>query len=169
MLKCSVEPEHRQLLSSSAARSGPPCREPLTTTTTTIIPALYLGSMMGQVFLGRTRWRCAYGTWAVVVPVVSMPLIGTVMLLQLPRREAKPAAALEVWPWRRRPRGRGGGFASSCGLRLTGLGLVPLAAGLSLVLISLSLAKSLNPGRRREASFLTMEGARRRAKERKQE
>ncbi|OAA49229.1 siderophore iron transporter mirA [Cordyceps fumosorosea ARSEF 2679] len=122
--------------------------------TLTTIPALYLGSLMGQSFLTRTGWRWAYGTWAMVVPVVSVPLIGTVMVLQ--RRAAKqgllppggPAAAAAPSAWGRLRR-----------LLWTEIdlpGLVLLVAGLSLILIPLSLTGSLNPGRWREASFIAM-------------
>ncbi|KAL3965578.1 hypothetical protein ACCO45_002582 [Purpureocillium lilacinum] len=39
----------------------------------TTIPALYLGSLIGEGFLTKTGWRWSYGAWAIVVPVVAIP------------------------------------------------------------------------------------------------
>ncbi|TQV90613.1 hypothetical protein V2A60_008291 [Cordyceps javanica] len=123
--------------------------------TITTIPALYLGSIMGQSFLTHTGWRWAYGTWAIVVPIVSIPLIGTVIVLQ---RRAKAQGLLT-------PGAEMEGEARVSKLKrvyrllwteIDFPGLLLLVAGMSLILIPLSLTGSLNPGRWKEGSFIAM-------------
>ncbi|EJP62562.1 siderophore iron transporter mirA [Beauveria bassiana ARSEF 2860] len=126
--------------------------------TITTIPALYLGSIIGESFLKNAGWRWAFGTWAIVVPIVSLPLIGVVMYLQ---RRAKT----QETPIESRPPGLASKKAYSSKLKQTCQlfwteidfpGLILLVAGMSLVLTPLSLTGSLNPGRWKEASFIAM-------------
>ncbi|PQK09545.1 hypothetical protein BB8028_0001g16150 [Beauveria bassiana] len=126
--------------------------------TITTIPALYLGSIIGESFLKNAGWRWAFGTWAIVVPIVSLPLIGVVMYLQ---RRAKT----QETPVESRPPGLASKKAYSSKLKQTCQlfwteidfpGLILLVAGMSLVLTPLSLTGSLNPGRWKEASFIAM-------------
>ncbi|KAM3470578.1 hypothetical protein MY8738_009693 [Beauveria namnaoensis] len=126
--------------------------------TITTIPALYLGSIIGESFLKNAGWRWAFGTWAIVVPIVSLPLIGVVMYLQ---RRAKT----QETPVESRPPGLESKKAYSSKLKQTCQlfwteidfpGLILLVAGMSLVLTPLALTGSLNPGRWKEASFIAM-------------
>ncbi|KAF4977325.1 hypothetical protein FZEAL_6148 [Fusarium zealandicum] len=50
---------------------------------TTTIPALYLGSIIGESFLNHTGWRWSYGTWSIVTPIVAIPRIAIVTVLQM--------------------------------------------------------------------------------------
>lgn len=112
---------------------------------------------MGESFLKKTGWRWAFGTWAIVVPVVSIPLIGIVMILQ---RRAKKQGQLS--------HGRTAEAGIEPGLskwkrmyvliwtEIDLLGLLLLVTGMSLILIPLSLTGSLNPNRWKEGSFIAM-------------
>ncbi|KAJ4160018.1 uncharacterized protein LMH87_007952 [Akanthomyces muscarius] len=125
--------------------------------TITTLPALYLGSVMGESFLKNTSWRWAFGTWAIVVPIVSIPLIGIVMILQRRarkqgllsrRRAADVGTELDVSKWKQ--------VYLLIWTEIDLLGLLLLVAGMSLILIPLSLTGSLNPNRWKEGSFIAM-------------
>lgn len=125
--------------------------------TITTLPALYLGSIMGEGFLNHTGWRWSFGTWAIVVPVVAIPLIGTMMVLQTrAKRHGLVSRSLAAVS------GCDAGDATwKKVLRLLWTeidlpGLLLLVAGMALILIPISLTGSLNPGRWKEASFIAM-------------
>ncbi|KAM3500248.1 hypothetical protein MY10362_006572 [Beauveria mimosiformis] len=125
--------------------------------TITTIPALYLGSIIGESFLKNAGWRWAFGTWAIVVPIVSLPLIGVVMFLQ--RRAKKEEMPDDARPPVSATKAYSSKLKQTCQLFWTEIdfpGLLLLVAGMSLVLTPLSLTGSLNPGRWKEASFIAM-------------
>lgn len=45
----------------------------------TTIPTLYLGTIVAQRILDHSTWRWGWGMWAIVLPVASLPLIGTML------------------------------------------------------------------------------------------
>lgn len=112
---------------------------------------------MGESFLKRTGWRWAFGTWAIVVPIVSIPLIGIVMIFQ---RRAKKQGQLShgrtaeagieagVYKWRR--------MYELIWTEIDLLGLLLLMTGMFPILIPLSLTGSLSPNRWKEGSFIAM-------------
>ncbi|KAJ3486003.1 hypothetical protein NLG97_g6707 [Lecanicillium saksenae] len=125
--------------------------------TITTLPALYLGSMIGEGFLNHAGWRWSFGTWAIVVPVLSVPLIWIIIVLQrrarkqglVPKTLSAVAGCAPNDPkWKR--------WWLLLWTEMDLPGLLLLVTGLSLVLIPLSLTGSLNPGRWREASFIAM-------------
>lgn len=112
---------------------------------------------MGEGFLKNAGWRWAFGTWAIVVPIVSIPLIGILMVLQ--RRARKQGLlssrrAAEVGNETDVPKGKQVYLLIWTEIDL--LGLLLLVAGMSLILIPLSLTGALNPSRWKEGSFIAM-------------
>ncbi|KAJ4309421.1 hypothetical protein N0V84_011511 [Fusarium piperis] len=111
----------------------------------TTIPALYLGTIMG------------YGTWAIVTPIVAVPLIITISILQ--KRAKKHGLQVKTFS-------AVAGYSPDSPMwkkvfhliwtEIDFLGLILPIAGLSLILISVSLTGSLNPQRRKEGSFIAM-------------
>ncbi|OAQ90047.1 siderophore iron transporter mirA [Purpureocillium lilacinum] len=123
----------------------------------TTIPALYLGSLIGEGFLTKAGWRWSYGAWAIVVPVVAIPLIATMVVLQRRARRhglvAKSLASVagcapDSPAWKK--------VLHLVWTEIDLAGLVLLVTGLSLILIPVSLTGSFNPGRWREGSFIAM-------------
>lgn len=122
----------------------------------TTIPALYLGTIMGEGFLNAT-WRWGYGTWAIVTPIVAVPLIAAIAVLQERAKkhglQAKTFAAVagcspDSPTWKK--------VFHLIWTEIDFLGLILLIAGLSLILIPVSLTGSFNPQRWKEGSFIAM-------------
>ncbi|OAA80410.1 major facilitator [Akanthomyces lecanii RCEF 1005] len=90
--------------------------------TITTLPALYLGSVMGESFLKNTSWRWAFA--------------------------ADVGTELDVSKWKQ--------VYLLIWTEIDLLGLLLLVAGMSLILIPLSLTGSLNPNRWKEGSFIAM-------------
>ncbi|KAL2688961.1 hypothetical protein Neosp_003011 [[Neocosmospora] mangrovei] len=122
----------------------------------TTIPALYLGTIMGEGFLNAT-WRWGYGTWAIVTPIVAVPLIATIAVLQ--KRAKKHGLQVKTFSavagcspdspmWKK--------VFHLIWTEIDFLGLILLIAGLSLILIPVSLTGSFNPQRWKEGSFIAM-------------
>jgi hypothetical protein len=105
------------------------------------IPTLYLGTIVAQRILDYSSWRCGWGMWAIVLPVAPLPFIGTMLYYQ--RRPPTTASVSEAL---------GSSLAISGIRRVYPLlriqldlpGAVLLVAGLSLLLIPLSLTGSNN-------------------------
>ncbi|KAF2015522.1 MFS general substrate transporter [Aaosphaeria arxii CBS 175.79] len=124
----------------------------------TTIPALYIGTMIGEGILHHSSWRWGYGMWAIIVPVVAIPLVGTMTVLQ--RRAAKHGlkstktlsaiAGCEA----NDPLTKKIFHLLWDELDLPGMAL--LITSLSLILIPISLTGSFNSGRWKEGSFIAM-------------
>lgn len=56
----------------------------------TAIPTLYLGSIVAESMLDHSTWRWGYGMWAIILPVVALPLVVLQFVLQ---RKAVKAGA----------------------------------------------------------------------------
>lgn len=56
----------------------------------TAIPTLYLGSIVAESMLDHSTWRWGYGMWAIILPVVGLPLVALQFILQ---RKATKAGA----------------------------------------------------------------------------
>ncbi|UNI13338.1 hypothetical protein JDV02_000092 [Purpureocillium takamizusanense] len=127
----------------------------------TTIPALYLGSLIGEGFLQNAGWRWSYGAWAIVVPVVAVPLIATMVVLQ---RRARRHGLVAKSPTSVSGCSPGSSSSTPAWKKVLHLvwteidlaGLVLLVVGLSLILIPVSLTGSFNPNRWREGSFIAM-------------
>lgn len=125
--------------------------------TVTNLPAMYVGTIIGESMLTHSTWRWGYGIWAIVTPVAAIPLVATMFLLQRRARRqglwvkslAKAANRADHDPcWRK--------TFDLVWTELDILGIFLLVAGMSLLLIPLALTGSFNPGRWREASFIAM-------------
>ncbi|KAL4876287.1 siderophore iron transporter mirA [Aspergillus karnatakaensis] len=123
----------------------------------TTIPALYLGSIIGERFLYNTGWRWGYGAWSIITPICAIPLVVTVALLQRRAKKhglgAKSLAAVAGCQpsdptWKK--------IYHLIWTELDFLGVILLVTGLSLILVPVSLTGSFNPQRWKEGSFIAM-------------
>lgn len=101
---------------------------------------VWVGPEIAQSILKHSTWRWGYALWAIVLPVVFMPLALSLFLNQ--RRAAKrgmlpPSAFKEKSAWQ---------AVKTLWLELDGFGLILLSAGISLVLLPLTLAQSARDG-----------------------
>ena len=64
----------------------------------TTIPTLYLGTIVAHRILDHSTWRWGWGMWAVVLPVASPPLIGTMLHYQ--RRVPSTAPVSKALSWK---------------------------------------------------------------------
>lgn len=123
----------------------------------TTIPALYLGSIIGEAFLNHTGWRWGYGTWSIVAAAVAVPLIATMTVLQRrARKHGLTARSLSAITGCEQDSPRWKKMVYLLWTELDLRGLVLLVTGLSLILIPVSLTDSSNPGRWKEGSFIAM-------------
>ena len=121
----------------------------------TNIPAIYIGTIIGENMLNGIGWRWGYGIWAIVLPIAAIPLVATMLYLQrrarkhgLWTRSLAKDKRQSVPLWK--------AIFHMIWVELDIMGIFLLIAGLSLMLIPLSLTGSFNPGRWREASFIAM-------------
>ena len=104
---------------------------------------VWCGPPIAQSLVASSSWRWGYGLWAIVLPVAFLPLA---LSLALNVRKAKERGILPVRPWE--------GLSFVGALRhvwfeLDVMGLLLLAATISLILIPLTLAATAgwqNPG-----------------------
>ncbi|KAJ5364887.1 uncharacterized protein N7496_010600 [Penicillium cataractarum] len=119
----------------------------------TTIPTLYIGTIVAQQILDHSTWRWGWGMWAIILPVASVPLIGTMLVYQ--RRvpsEVSVSQALgwesdHTW-WQK--------LYQLFWIELDLPGAVLLVAGLSLILIPVSLTGSQNSDAWTKGSFIAM-------------
>ncbi|KAL4786829.1 major facilitator superfamily domain-containing protein [Aspergillus varians] len=119
----------------------------------TVIPALYIGTEISDRMLKDLQWRWGYGMWAIIQPVCSTLLIGSMLYYQ--RRTPVPATtsemlgwnAGETW-WKR--------LYNLIWIQLDGFGAVLLLLGLSLFLIPLSLTGSQKSDDWHKGSLIAM-------------
>ncbi|KAI1096991.1 MFS general substrate transporter [Rostrohypoxylon terebratum] len=122
------------------------------------IPTLYIGTIVADAFLNHSTWRWGYGMWAIVLPVAAIPLLLTLFLWEYRTKktvgeEAKvPRILQDIKPkdsvltkvykllW----------------IELDFFGCLLLIAGLSLILIPISLTGSSNSLAWRNAHFIAM-------------
>ncbi|RMD41380.1 hypothetical protein DV735_g3730, partial [Chaetothyriales sp. CBS 134920] len=121
----------------------------------TTLPSLYAGTVIGDKML--SRWRWGFGMWAICLPVLSIPLIGTMVVLQ--RRAAKRGLALKSKLVVANckpddPLSKKLLFLLWTDLDL--IGLLLIIASLSLFLIPLALTGALYPHRWKNPSFIAM-------------
>ncbi|KAF3805559.1 Siderophore iron transporter mirA [Colletotrichum gloeosporioides] len=125
--------------------------------TISAIPTPYLGTIVAQGFLDHSTWRWGYGMWAIMVPVVALPLLLTLFV-----RKRKDKGRLES---RARPRilqdiqSSASVWVNSYKIvwvELDILGCLLLIGGLSLILIPMSLTGSQNSTSWGMGSFIRM-------------
>lgn len=106
------------------------------------IVALFAGSLAAEGILKTSTWRWGYGIWAIIVPVLALPLLITMFILELRATRAKepPDPAQKD---RRTLVDRVGRFLW---VELDLGGVILLVAGLALILVPLSLTGSGNSG-----------------------
>ncbi|KAK2751042.1 hypothetical protein FQN57_000117 [Myotisia sp. PD_48] len=126
--------------------------------TVTTLPALYLGTLIADGVLKHSTWRWGYGMWAIILPVSGIPLIATMILLR--KRAVKAGLGQKKIVhlisgceptdplWKK--------VYQLVWVELDLFGALLLVAGLSLVLIPLSLTGGNNSNRWKEAEFIAM-------------
>ncbi|OQE25911.1 hypothetical protein PENFLA_c008G03910 [Penicillium flavigenum] len=119
----------------------------------TTIPTLYLGTIVAQRILDHSTWRWGWGMWAIVLPVASLPLIGTMLFYQ--RRAPSPVSVSEALGWKTSDVWWKKVYRLFW-IELDFPGAVLLVAGLSLLLVPLSLTGSNNSGAWTNGSFIAM-------------
>ncbi|EKV09996.1 Siderophore iron transporter mirA [Penicillium digitatum PHI26] len=119
----------------------------------TTIPTLYLGTIVAQRVLDHSTWRWGWGMWAIILPVASLPLIGTMLFYQ--RRTPYPVSVSEALGWRTSDAWWKKAYRLFW-IELDLPGAILLVAGLSLLLVPLSLTGSNNSGAWTNGSFIAM-------------
>ncbi|PGH26901.1 hypothetical protein AJ80_01484 [Polytolypa hystricis UAMH7299] len=95
---------------------------------------VWVGPMIASAILKNTSWRWGYGMWAIILPIAFLPLA---LSLYLNQQKAKRLHLLKDKPWK----GRGiKHILRSAWYELDIFGLLLLSAGVSLILIPLTLA-----------------------------
>ncbi|RMZ78685.1 hypothetical protein DV738_g3748, partial [Chaetothyriales sp. CBS 135597] len=121
----------------------------------TTLPSLYAGTIIGDKMLD--RWRWGYGMWAICLPILAIPLIGIMVLLQ--RRAAKRGLALKHKLQVAHCKPNDPTWKKAIFLLWTELdliGLLLIIASLSLFLIPLALTGALYPHRWKNPAFIAM-------------
>ncbi|KAL4750536.1 siderophore iron transporter mirA [Aspergillus terricola var. indicus] len=124
----------------------------------TVIPALYLGTEIAEAVLEKNKWRWGFGMWAIIEPVCSVLLIGTMLYYQQRARARGPIPAESAsepvgryvdssW-WKR--------VFNLVWVQLDAFGAILLLLGLSLFLVPLSLTGSGNSDDWHKGSFIAM-------------
>lgn len=113
------------------------------------LATVWIGPMVASKVLSITTWRWGYGMWAIILPAAFLPLALTLLLNQRKARELK---LLKPRPW------KGHGFfkiVRSAWYELDMFGLILLSAGVTLVLVPLTLAANA-PNTWRNGSLVAM-------------
>ncbi|BFZ61979.1 hypothetical protein YB2330_003058 [Saitoella coloradoensis] len=105
---------------------------------------VWMGPPIAQAFLDHSSWRWGYGVWCIIVPAVAAPLI---LSLWYNQRKAKMDGILETREWRGWKH-----LASDLDL----VGVLLLVAGLTLVLLPLTLAGGTSSSSWNSHSIITM-------------
>ncbi|KAJ5787563.1 Major facilitator superfamily domain general substrate transporter [Penicillium paradoxum] len=119
----------------------------------TTIPTLYLGTIIAQRILDTSTWRWGWGMWAIVLPFASLPLIGTMLFYQ--RRAPSAVCVSEALGWKAND-AWWKKLYRLLWIQLDLPGAVLLVAGLSLLLIPLSLTGANNSDAWSNGSFIAM-------------
>lgn len=119
----------------------------------TTIPTLYLGTIVAQHILDHSTWRWGWGMWAIVLPVASLPLIGSMYFYQRRIPATQTVSSFLGWesgkPWWQK-------IFQLFWIELDLPGAILLIAGLSLLLVPLSLTGSGNSDLWVRGSFIAM-------------
>lgn len=119
----------------------------------TTVPTLYLGTIVAQHILDHSTWRWGWGMWAIILPVCSVPLIATMLIfqhrasVQIPRT-VRAESTYSQPLWKR--------IFDLLWVQLDLPGGLLLVAGLSLLLIPLSLTGANNSSSWHKGSFIAM-------------
>ncbi|KAJ5691990.1 hypothetical protein N7462_001413 [Penicillium macrosclerotiorum] len=119
----------------------------------TTVPTLYLGSIVGEQILNHSTWRWGWGMWAIILPVASLPLICTMLFYQRRVPLLKQTTSLLGFnpsqSWLQKA-------YQLLWVQLDLPGAILLLAGLSLLLVPLSLTGSTNSSLWTRGSFIAM-------------
>ncbi|KAL3433669.1 siderophore iron transporter mirA [Aspergillus tetrazonus] len=124
----------------------------------TVIPALYLGTEIAEAVLEKNEWRWGFGMWAIIEPVCSVLLIGTMLYYQkrARRKESSPAEFASEPTERNVDNGWWKRIYNLVWVQLDAFGAILLLLGLSLFLVPLSLTGSGNSDDWHKGSFIAM-------------
>lgn len=123
----------------------------------TSIPTLYLGSIVAQSMLDHSTWRWGYGMWAIIFPVVGLPLVGIQFYLQ--RRAKKSGAtkkAIRVLQDVQHEKSIFKKIYHVIWIELDLPGALLLLAGLALILVPVTLTGKAYSYRWRDPEFIAM-------------
>ncbi|KAL1953815.1 hypothetical protein VTO42DRAFT_2142 [Malbranchea cinnamomea] len=99
------------------------------------LTTVWIGPMIASKILSVTTWRWGYGMWAIILPAAFLPLALSLLLNQ---RKARKLRLLKPRPWKK---GRGAlQILRNTWDELDMFGLILLSAGVTLVLVPLTLA-----------------------------
>ncbi|KAL7625132.1 hypothetical protein AAE478_004346 [Parahypoxylon ruwenzoriense] len=122
------------------------------------IPTLYLGTIVADAFLAHSTWRWGYAMWAIVFPVAAIPFLLILFLWQ--RRKKNMASESKKTPLILQDIQSGDSILVKvyklCWVELDFPGCILLIAGLSLILIPISLTGSQNSMAWGNAHFIAM-------------
>lgn len=120
----------------------------------TTIPTLYIGTIVAEKILAHSTWRWGWGMWAIILPAASVPLIGTMLFYQrrIPKTKSLTSSSLGLDPgqplWKK--------IFQLFWFQLDLPGAIFLLAGLSLLLVPLSLTGTTNSDSWTRGSFIAM-------------
>lgn len=123
------------------------------------IPTLYLGTVVADAFLTHSTWRWGYGMWAIVLPIAAVPLLLTLFLWEHRRKKIASEESRKIPRILQNIQPRDSVLTKVyklCWVELDFLGCVLLIAGLSLILIPVSLTGSSNSMAWKNANFVAM-------------
>jgi hypothetical protein len=119
----------------------------------TTIPTLYLGTIVAQRMLDHSTWRWGWGMWAIILPVCSVPLIGTMLVYQ--RRVPSNVSISKAMAWKETDTWWQRTYRLLwIELDLPGGGLLLL--GLSLLLVPIALTGANNSNAWHKGNFIAM-------------
>lgn len=118
------------------------------------IIAIFTGSLAAGHILNTLGWRWGYGIWAIIVPVLALPLLMTMFVLEFRamREKGLPASLIVT----KDSRGLAAKVSKFLWIELDLCGVILLIAGLGLTLVPLSLTGSSNADRWSSPSFISM-------------
>ncbi|KAJ5305701.1 hypothetical protein N7508_004716 [Penicillium antarcticum] len=119
----------------------------------TTIPTLCLGTIVAQHIFDHSTWRWGWGMWATVLPFASLPLIGTMFYYQ--RRAPSKVPISETLGWNLSDNWYTEVYRLLW-IQVDLPGAILLVAGLSLLLVPVSLTGSNNSGAWTRGSFIAM-------------
>nr|Q8X1Z7.1 RecName: Full=Siderophore iron transporter mirA; AltName: Full=Enterobactin permease; AltName: Full=Major facilitator iron-regulated transporter A [Aspergillus nidulans FGSC A4]AAK17009.1 major facilitator [Aspergillus nidulans] len=123
----------------------------------TVIPALYLGTEIAEAVLEKNEWRWGFGMWAIIEPVCSVLLVGTMLYYQKrARKDPSPAEFASEPTERNVDDGWWKRIYNLVWVQLDAFGAILLLLGLSLFLVPLSLTGSGNSDDWHRGSFIAM-------------
>ena len=122
------------------------------------IPTLYLGTIVADEMLEHSTWRWGYGMWATILPFCALPLILTVWVFQrkAEKQEGYESQRATILADVRSQDSIFRKIHQLLWVELDAFGALLLIAGLSLILVPISLTGSQKSDRWSQPHFIAM-------------